>query len=112
MLLYTWIRIRPEQRSSRFVSLVFPCADTQDFYFLVDKPKQKAQLEMYGRRWKNNIKINLKDIGLEALDFLSSGRGSVKKTWTRKNSVAWVRERIIPTERPPLVGEVNVNFRG
>jgi hypothetical protein len=28
------------------------------------------------------------------------------------NSVAWVRERTIPTERPPLVGEVSVNFCG
>jgi hypothetical protein len=24
--------------------------------------------------------------------------------------MVWVRERIIPTERPPLVGEVNANF--
>jgi hypothetical protein len=29
-----------------------------------------------------------------------------------KNSVAWVRERTIPTERTPLVGEVSVNFCG
>jgi hypothetical protein len=29
---------------------------------------------------------------------------------TQKNSVAWVRERTIPTERPPLVGEVSANF--
>jgi hypothetical protein len=28
------------------------------------------------------------------------------------NSVALVRERIIPTERPPLVGEVSANFCG
>jgi hypothetical protein len=28
------------------------------------------------------------------------------------NSVTLVRERTIPTERPPLVGEVSVNFRG
>jgi hypothetical protein len=28
------------------------------------------------------------------------------------NSVALVRERTIPTERPPLVGEVSVNFCG
>jgi hypothetical protein len=28
------------------------------------------------------------------------------------NSVAWVRERIIPTERSPLVGEVSANFWG
>jgi hypothetical protein len=26
------------------------------------------------------------------------------------NSVAWVRERTIPTERPPLVREVSANF--
>ena len=29
-----------------------------------------------------------------------------------KNSVALVRERTIPTERPPLVGEVSANFCG
>jgi hypothetical protein len=29
-----------------------------------------------------------------------------------KNSVAWVRERTIPTERQPLVGEVSANFCG
>jgi len=28
------------------------------------------------------------------------------------NSVALVRERTIPTERPPLVGEVSTNFCG
>jgi hypothetical protein len=28
------------------------------------------------------------------------------------NSVALVRERTIPTERPPLVGEISVNFCG
>ena len=28
----------------------------------------------------------------------------------KKNSVALVRERTIPTERPPLVGEVSANF--
>jgi hypothetical protein len=29
---------------------------------------------------------------------------------TKINSVAWIRERIIPTERPPFVGEVSANF--
>jgi hypothetical protein len=37
-----------------------------------------------------------------------------QRTWYMfsrlKNSVAWVRERIIPIERPPFVGEVSVNF--
>jgi hypothetical protein len=28
------------------------------------------------------------------------------------NSVALVRERTVPTERPPLVGEVSANFSG
>jgi hypothetical protein len=31
---------------------------------------------------------------------------------SRTNSVALVRERTIPTERPPLVGEVSANFCG
>jgi hypothetical protein len=30
--------------------------------------------------------------------------------WTELNSIVWVRERTIPTERPPLVGEVIANF--
>jgi hypothetical protein len=36
------------------------------------------------------------------------------KYWFIKklNSVAFVRERTIPTERPPLVGEVSANFYG
>jgi hypothetical protein len=32
--------------------------------------------------------------------------------WRLTNSVALVRERTIPTERPPLVGEVGANFCG
>jgi hypothetical protein len=31
---------------------------------------------------------------------------------TKLNSVAWVRERTIPTERPPLVCEASANFAG
>jgi hypothetical protein len=30
----------------------------------------------------------------------------------KKNSMVWVQERTIPTERPPLVGEVIANFGG
>jgi len=33
-------------------------------------------------------------------------------TDNKKNSVALVRERTIPTERPPPVGEVSANFCG
>jgi hypothetical protein len=32
------------------------------------------------------------------------------KTETKLKSVALVLERTIPTQRPPLVGEVSVNF--
>jgi hypothetical protein len=31
-------------------------------------------------------------------------------TKTTKNSVVWIRERTIPTERPPFVGEVSASF--
>jgi hypothetical protein len=31
---------------------------------------------------------------------------------TKQNFVALVRKQTIPTERPPLVGEVSVNFSG
>jgi hypothetical protein len=30
----------------------------------------------------------------------------------KMNSMVWVRERTIPTERPPLAGEVIANFGG
>jgi hypothetical protein len=33
-----------------------------------------------------------------------------KQRYVVTNSVVWVRERTIPTERPPLVGEVSANF--
>jgi len=36
----------------------------------------------------------------------------IYKTKTKLNSVALVRERTIPTERPPPVGEVSANFCG
>jgi hypothetical protein len=37
---------------------------------------------------------------------------TVEQTNELTNSVALVRERTIPTERPPLVGEVSANFCG
>jgi hypothetical protein len=32
--------------------------------------------------------------------------------WNLNDSVALVRERTVPTEQPPLVGEVSANFCG
>jgi hypothetical protein len=37
---------------------------------------------------------------------------AVLSTVHKLNSMVWVRERTIPTERPPLVGEVIANFCG
>jgi hypothetical protein len=34
------------------------------------------------------------------------------KTYELKKSVAGVRKRTVPTERPPHIGEVTVNFCG
>jgi hypothetical protein len=37
---------------------------------------------------------------------------NVQSKKTKLNSVALVRKRTIPTERPPLVGEVSANLCG
>jgi hypothetical protein len=37
---------------------------------------------------------------------------STKRLIIKLNSVALVRKQTIPTERPPLVGEVSANFCG
>jgi hypothetical protein len=34
------------------------------------------------------------------------------RNWIKLNSMVWVLERTIPTDRPPLVGEVIANFCG
>jgi len=49
----------------------------------------------------NRIKQNINSV-------TQSRRSSLKKSVF--NSVALVRERTIPTERPPPVGEVSANF--
>jgi hypothetical protein len=43
---------------------------------------------------------------------LLGGRFRPSSIHKKKNSMVWVRERTIPTERPPLVGEVIANFCG
>jgi hypothetical protein len=45
-----------------------------------------------------------------AFNYYNFYKRAVNRNWT--NSVAWDRERTIPTERPPLVGEVTSNFCG
>jgi hypothetical protein len=40
----------------------------------------------------------------------STGQNHINKLKTKLNSVSLIRERTMPTERPPLVSEVNANF--
>ena len=42
----------------------------------------------------------------------TNSTSKIPKLKTKLNSVALVRERTIPTERPPPVGEVSANFCG
>jgi hypothetical protein len=70
---------------------------------------QDSKLKMVGAC--NSIKTSL--LGLQ--DHTASQPSEKQCQWTATfhvllNSMAWVRERTIPTERPPLVGEVIVNF--
>jgi hypothetical protein len=44
--------------------------------------------------------------------FISCLRLSISSRNFKQNSVALVRKRTIPNERPPLVGEVSANFCG
>jgi hypothetical protein len=61
-------------------------------------------------KWGEYKKSNIAGrIGIEQkISFLSLCRFFI----TKLNSVALVRERTIPTERPPPVGEVSANFCG
>jgi hypothetical protein len=45
-------------------------------------------------------------------DCHTSTKSYMSKHTCKKNSMVWVRERTIPTERPPLVGEVIANLWG
>jgi hypothetical protein len=43
---------------------------------------------------------------------MCANRKKKEKEKTKTNFVALARKRTIPIERPPLVGEVNINFSG
>jgi hypothetical protein len=52
------------------------------------------------------------DMALFGSLFVSRWAGLLFKKKLKLNSVAWVRERTIPTERPPLAGEVSGKIYG
>jgi hypothetical protein len=55
---------------------------------------------------------NKNNCPLQKQDILHLGTERFSLPTYIKNSVAWVRKRTIPAERPPLVGEISVNFFG
>jgi hypothetical protein len=52
------------------------------------------------------------DLGARRMTRIEGGknRSAINYPLNNNNSVALVRERTIPTERPPLVGEIRANF--
>ena len=55
---------------------------------------------------------NVTDCELNISTMLEITRNVCLEILTKLNSVALVRKRTIPTERPPPVGEVSANFFG
>jgi hypothetical protein len=45
--------------------------------YLVGKPKGKGLLGRPRRRWENNIRMNIRDIGWEGVDWVHLGQESV-----------------------------------
>ena len=68
--------------------------------------------------FRYNLSVRDYQYSLRNAQFSSTSRASLKSCNVKKihilklNSVALVRERTIPTERPPPVGEVSANFCG
>jgi hypothetical protein len=70
-----------------------------------------CELRMKGRTLRQlTISVHTGRESLQPAVFKTTSKGPYPET--KLNSVAWVRERTIPTERPPLVGEVTGNFCG
>jgi hypothetical protein len=67
----------------------------------VDPPSQESYRLCIGSKTEKAANAQLKDC-------IAVGLGEILK----KNSMVWVRERTIPTEPPPLVGEAIANLCG
>jgi hypothetical protein len=83
------------------------------YWLLVGKSEGKRPPGRPRRRWIDNIKMNLLEIGLSVVDWI--GLAQDKYRWRALvNAVMnlppppWplVRKRTMPTERPPLVDEI------
>jgi hypothetical protein len=75
--------------------------DTSNMYFLVHDTKSTyCPALLLLKRAESNCKTA----------DMASSKPKSHLSKLKLNSMVWVRERTIPTERPPLVGEVIANF--
>ena len=72
------------------------------------------KIQTTGNYPEENIQQTGTFINVVLFEYCNLGGGSRFECWSyiKKNSVALVRERTIPTERPLPVGEVSANFCG
>ena len=84
-------------------------------YFYPRREKKVGNKDKFVRavKWDVSLIAQLYEIQdyRKALSVISCTDFRHKRS-IKKNSVALVRERTIPTERPPPVGEVSANFCG
>ena len=52
---------------------------------LVGMPEGKRQLGLPKHRWSDNIKMNLKERGYEAMDWIYLAQGKENRQWTLVN---------------------------
>jgi hypothetical protein len=64
------------------------------------------------RMRNSGLHLSYRVVLLAAMHSVLKNFSLTKKKKKKKISMVWVRERTIPTERPPLVGEVIANFCG
>jgi hypothetical protein len=75
-----------KSRRMRWVGDVARTGETRNAYrILVGKPEGKRQLRRSRRRWVDDIKIDLGEIGWDGLDRSSSGQGRVEGSYEHGN---------------------------
>jgi hypothetical protein len=94
----------PRVHFSRFIQIPF-CSQNPEIYIHHSGVRQHSS-PCYIPRSEQNIQLILTTRSMTSSPLQPRSLYSITLT----NSVALVRERNIPTERPPLVGEVGANF--
>jgi hypothetical protein len=111
-LTYRWIQLL--MNSLNIDWRVFSCKMTE-WHLLVQNCDRTAGLRTHRWPWKLWSLWDHSRHWYLCSDVFVPGtqsNGVIVFCLTKLNSMVWVRERTIPTERPPLVGEVISNFCG